>query len=444
MKTKIYFLLSFFLVLFFAKESGAQCSAAFTHTVNGATVSFVPTTPPLAGQYNWDFGDSSPSGYGQNETHTYTNAGTYNVCLIVIDSLMPCTDTFCTNVTVAVGCNNLVVTATAIDASTCSACDGVAATSVSGGSAPYAYMWSNAATTSNLTNLCVGSYQVIVTDVNGCTANATANVNCPFSCSAGFNSYVVSGNTAYFNNTSNDTANSTFQWDFGDLTTSSSANDYHTYASAGTYTVTLVMVSTLYSCTDTVTNTITVGGPSSCYSAFNMQQDSFNLLQWYIYPTITGLAPFTYLWDFGDLTTSTLPNPNHTYAAPGQYTICLTVTDANSCVSYFCDSSSVQRSTASLQMQFATVINGPTGIVEQEAFAATIFPSPAGEILNVNFNQLSVGTIRLTDMTGKIVYEQSFSGKAASIDVSNFSQGIYNFNFSGTSGNWNQKVVVIH
>jgi glucose/arabinose dehydrogenase/chitodextrinase len=44
--------------------------------------------------------------------------------------------------------------------------------------------------------------------------------------------------------------------------------------------------------------------------------------------------PLTYLWTFGDNTTSTQPNPVHTYAQPGMYTARLTVSDGvNSTVS---------------------------------------------------------------------------------------------------------------
>ena len=37
--------------------------------------------------------------------------------------------------------------------------------------------------------------------------------------------------------------------------------------------------------------------------------------------------PITTSWDFGDNTVSTAPNPSHTYAQPGQYTVRLTVSD---------------------------------------------------------------------------------------------------------------------
>lgn len=41
----------------------------------------------------------------------------------------------------------------------------------------------------------------------------------------------------------------------------------------------------------------------------------------------------TYLWDFGDGNTSTLPNPKHTYQTEGLYEVKVTVTDAAGCTS---------------------------------------------------------------------------------------------------------------
>jgi gliding motility-associated-like protein len=54
--------------------------------------------------------------------------------------------------------------------------DGTVTATVSGGTSPYGYLWSNTATTSTITGLTMGSYQVTVTDNAGCTASANSNV----------------------------------------------------------------------------------------------------------------------------------------------------------------------------------------------------------------------------------------------------------------------------
>lgn len=42
-----------------------------------------------------------------------------------------------------------------------------------------------------------------------------------------------------------------------------------------------------------------------------------------------GLTPYTWLWNFGDGSTSTLQNPTHTYASAGEYTTTLQVSDSS-------------------------------------------------------------------------------------------------------------------
>ncbi|GEM75076.1 M4 family metallopeptidase [Vibrio sagamiensis] len=62
--------------------------AAFTYSVNGKTVEFVSTSTDSDGHivsYQWDFGDGS-SQTGETVSHTYSDAGSYNVTLSVTDN----------------------------------------------------------------------------------------------------------------------------------------------------------------------------------------------------------------------------------------------------------------------------------------------------------------------------------------------------------------------
>ena len=57
--------------------------------------------------------------------------------------------------------------------------DGSIANAVSGGSAPYLFAWSNGATTESIAGLAAGTYSLMVTDANGCTATLMGEINGP-------------------------------------------------------------------------------------------------------------------------------------------------------------------------------------------------------------------------------------------------------------------------
>ncbi|MBK9016944.1 MAG: SprB repeat-containing protein [Saprospiraceae bacterium] len=58
-------------------------------------------------------------------------------------------------------------------------CDGSIDLGITGGTPPYLVNWSNGNTTPNLTGLCAGTYQVTVTDANGCTVILDENIQQP-------------------------------------------------------------------------------------------------------------------------------------------------------------------------------------------------------------------------------------------------------------------------
>jgi PKD repeat protein len=115
---------------------------------------------------------------------------------------------------------------------------------------------------------------------------------------------------------------SAWGWDFGDGTTSTEASPAHVYSTPGTYTATLTVTGT--GGAHTLARSIAVTDPTPV-AGFEAQ-------------TVVGVAPLgvqfadassglvtSATWDFGDGTTSSATNPLHVYAAPGIYTVRLTV-----------------------------------------------------------------------------------------------------------------------
>jgi PKD repeat protein len=87
----------------------------------------------------------------------------------------------------------------------------------------------------------------------------------------------ISGNTATFTNLSISVNNTlTYSWDFGDGNTSSIQNPSHTYATNGTYTITLIASDCVFS--DTITNTIQIGTNS-------MEENTNTNFEFYPNPT---------------------------------------------------------------------------------------------------------------------------------------------------------------
>lgn len=59
------------------------------------------------------------------------------------------------------------------------ACDGTITALPSGGTMPYSYAWNNLQTTQTAINLCAATYQVIITDANGCSDTTGATIISP-------------------------------------------------------------------------------------------------------------------------------------------------------------------------------------------------------------------------------------------------------------------------
>lgn len=192
------------------------------------------------------------------------------------------------------------------------------------------------------TNDCANSFQTQFFYFSPAQKTFTANFTCPApSC---LNSFKYSNNPISSNNLlidfyvgTNYGPNTYYDWTFGDGTTGTGANPSHTFPQPGTYTVCLTTTNTITNCTSTVCDSIFVAvNGTTCFANFLALQDSTLFTVNFI--CTSTISPTAYLvWDFGDNSTGTGINPQHTYITDGIYNVCLTIIDsANACNSTFC------------------------------------------------------------------------------------------------------------
>lgn len=115
-------------------------------------------------------------------------------------------------------------------------CDGIFETLSATIGADFTYLWTPGNETTQSIDVTLGTtYEVMVTDSNGCVATATQIITTEDSPVAGFTAS-DNGLTASFSDAFTGTVNS-HVYDFGDGNTSTSSNPSHTYTTANTYNV---------------------------------------------------------------------------------------------------------------------------------------------------------------------------------------------------------------
>ena len=117
----------------------------------------------------------------------------------------------------------------------------------------------------------------------------------------------------------------TYSWDFGDGTIITGINPSppHTYANTGVYDIKLT-ITTNGGCTATTTEAggVKTGKPPA--TNFSMSATDVCASQAINFTDLTPAPVDEWLWEFGDGSTSDLPNPSHTYSDSGTFTVKLT------------------------------------------------------------------------------------------------------------------------
>ncbi len=309
--------------------------------------------------YSWDFGDGA-TGSGATPTHTYAATGVFTVTLCVVDD--DGAESCCTT-TVSIGEQNLPPICDAGGPYTGTinlplSFDGTGSSDPDGTIVSYDWDFGDGSTGSGATPThtyaATGVFTVTlcVTDDGGeqscctTTADIQPEPNEPPICDAGGPYSGLVGQPVSFDGTGSSDPDGTivsYEWDFGDGSTGSGATPTHTYAAAGTYTVTLCVTdddNARSCCTTTATieaenlpPVCDAGGPYSGDAGASIQFDGSGSSD----PDGTIVS---YAWDFGDGGTGTGATPTHVYAAPGTYTVVLCVTDddgAQSCCTTLAD-----------------------------------------------------------------------------------------------------------
>lgn len=160
------------------------------------------------------------------------------------------------------------------------------------------------------------------------------------------------------------------------------------------------------------TDTVIVTEPIPITSLFNADADT-------VYLSNGGTVNFAnqsinatnYLWDFGDVTTSTLPSPAHTYFVDGNYLVSLVASQTANC--------------SEIYSKIITVLITPTNINEaatNDAIKAWI----SSDILTIDLKNNNYSTIEIRNVLGQLVYSnhRNLIG-TFSLDVSKLKSSVF-------------------
>lgn len=296
---------------------------------------------------------------------------------------------------------------------------------VSGGTLPYAFNWQGpggyTAAVQNPSGLAAGAYYCEIMDAHGCLtypSNGLIEVLSQLP-NAAFTSDVTEGCpplTVHFMDMSQNAV--AWEWTFasGIPATSTEQNPVVEFSGVGGNSVSLKVTNAAgqVDFADVPNYILVYAVPISDFQfTVNLAQVTFDGLFGNALETI---------WEFGDGQTSLLADPVHTYAAPGNYTVRLTVT--NDCG-------------VAVAEKIVTIITTSTQWVEEND-AVQIFPNPnTGQFKLVLPDVLLENTAQITveNALGQRLLEKQITDRETTVDVTAFSPSSGHYFLKIHSGN---------
>ena len=212
-------------------------------------------------------------------------------------------------------------------------------------------------------------------------------------------------------------------WDFGDGSTGSGPSVSHSFTGDGPFAV--CMTATLLdavlqdSCTVQTCNWVYFG-PDTIPCGQVLQPDFDHLVNGntvaFINTSLTSGALPSLFWDFGDGTSSTDPQPVHTYAVPDLYTVCLAVTIDGPLAPDTCTLS------VCLPVQPMPLV----GVEESTERAFSVSPNPCSHSLFVRSTSGTLNwSVEVLDTQGRVCWAEVLKGGSGPVDVSTLDPGPY-------------------
>lgn len=209
--------------------------------------------------------------------------------------------------------------------------DGAIDLTVSSGTSPYGYNWSNNAFTEDLNNIGANTYDIIVTDVNGCTADTSIIVNEPspqnMQVVAGVATTICIGDSAQLSAMVNPAGQYNYTWNPGNIV----GNPIWVKPLVTTeYTVSVSDNCGNPPVTDEVEVTV-----SPIPLAVMVADDTVGCEPLCVSFSDNGPGGYDCYWTFGDGKGAAGCNLKYCYSNSGVYSVTLSITDANGCSNTF-------------------------------------------------------------------------------------------------------------